>query len=1202
MERLSSTPFEVLKAPLAGITLIEASAGTGKTKTMTDLYVRCIVQTAHQVRQLLVVTFTTAATAELRARIRQRLVEAYQAISGQPSADAFLQQLCALAPNREVALQRLDHALQGFDEAAISTIHGFCQRVLGDWAFEHGAPFGQTILPDESALLQDIVDDFWRNRLYNASPLFARYVLDSGATPEQLLKMIRPYVGKPDLQVVPPARAASGTTLAHLETAFAMAYGETHALWYSVAPEVEELLRTAPGLNRNSYRLSSIPGWRADMDTYLVLETPNAQLCPSFERFTTSRLARAVRKGAQPPAHPFFDTCQALALAQAPLQLSYQQQLHALKVDLLAYCQRELGLRKRRQHLLSYDDLLVHVEHALAGRHGLALAEALRRRYPVALIDEFQDTDPVQYRIFQHIYHGTGAPVYFVGDPKQAIYSFRGADVFAYLQASRNANQHYTLEKNWRADPALIKAVNTLFSTTPHPFLLADIPFREVQPALQDRAGVMVQGQAVSQLRIWCLEGEANAPAVPKYQAEALAARATAAEIARLLTLAAHGEAHLGSRPLAGGDIAVLVRTHHQGRCIQEALLRLRVPSVQIGQDNVFASQEALEVERVLRAVAQPGNASLLRSALATVLLGATGESLAALHDDEPRWEERLNTFQAYHRVWREDGFARLWRTLVASEQVERRLLGFQGGERRLTNLRHLAELLQAAADRQRTGMAGLLTWLAERRQAHTGEESAEQLRLESDADLVQVVTIHKSKGLEYALVFCPFLWSGGLRMQQADTLAFHHPDQDDAALLDLGSTALEASRGYASREEMAENLRLLYVALTRARHGCYLAWGAIHDLGTSPLAWLLHQPASAAGPLTLEALEAHVKGRSAADLRGDLARCAAQSQGSIVLAPLPTHAGEPYQPATLAAPTYAARAFPGPWRRPWGVTSFSALAAGMHAAVDLPDYDALTRPRVSEPATLDVQSIFTLPRGVRAGRCFHAILERLDFTVDDRKALESLVADCLATHGFDATWLPVVADTIERVVTTPLDPTGRLTLRQVPRTRRLNELEFHYPIAALTCDGLQRLLQAHGVAVTLRRADLERLVFAPARGYMKGFIDLVFEADGRYYLADYKSHWLGPTVEAYHPEILRQVMVREMYYLQYLLYTLAVHRYLQLRLPGYDYDTHCGGVFYLFVRGMDPAFPTCGIFHDRPTRHLVEALDVSLATGAGRS
>jgi exodeoxyribonuclease V beta subunit len=620
------------------------------------------------------------------------------------------------------------------------------------------------------------------------------------------------------------------------------------------------------------------------------------------------------------------------------------------------------------------------------------------------------------------------------------------------------------------------------------------------------------------------------------------------------------------------------------------------VASVQLGQDNVFDSWEALELERVLRAVAQPGSESLVRSALATVMLGVTGEHLAELRDDEQAWEERVATFQEYHRLWREAGFARMLRTLISQEQVDRRLLGFQDGERRLTNLLHLAELLQVAADRQRTGMTGLLKWLAERRQTHAVEDEEAQLRLESDEHLVKIVTIHKSKGLEYPIVFCPFLWSGRLWSLKDSTLAFHHPDDGYHPVLDLGSLRLEDSRVHACREEVAENLRILYVALTRAKHCCYLVWGAIRDSGTSPLAWLLHQPEGGDDALTIEAVEAHVHGRSAVELRHDVERRVALANGGIRIEPLPTDPGEPYQPLSCAEPVLVARRFPRPIRARWRMTSFSSLAADSWA--ELPDYDAITRPLVPEPHTPELRTIYTFPRGVRAGRCLHAMFERLDFTQRERSVRDGLVAQCLVEHGFDVLWVPVVADMVERVLTAPLNETGVLSLQKIPSDRRLTELEFSYPVAGLTCEGLQRILQAYGFAVAAVGEAIERLSFAPTRGYMKGFIDLVFEADGRYYLVDYKSNWLGSTAEAYQREALHQVIAREMYYVQYLIYTLAVHRYLRLRLPGYDYDTHFGGVLYLFVRGVDPAFPTCGIFYDRPAPNLIAALDTYLTTG----
>jgi exodeoxyribonuclease V beta subunit len=1199
---MDGQPLQVCEAPLSGISLIEASAGTGKTRTITDLYVRLILETARQVNQILVVTFTVAATAELRDRLRRRLVAAYEAFRGLATEDEFCRQLLRSYPHRQVALQRLDDAMQGFDEAAVYTIHGFCERVLADRAFESGMPFTSDILPDERELLQEVVDDFWRRELYNASPLFVGYLLDAGWSPEQFLAVIRQHVGKSYLRLVrpePDAKASGEGSGTRIETAFVEAYQEVRAGWQTSAADVEQLLMTSQALNRNRYRPGSIPKWTALLGDYLALETPHPTLCDSFDRFTTRGLAQAVKKGQQPPRHDFFTLCDRLASAHDQLTSSYAKQLQTLEVALFDYCQRELRQRKRRRQLLSYDDLLVNLDQALAGGRGQELATAIRNRFTAALIDEFQDTDPVQYRIFRRIYHGTDAAVFFVGDPKQAIYSFRGADIFAYFRASRDTERRYTLEVNRRSDADLIRAVNTLFKAARRPFLFDDITFRPVRPAPHRSDGFTENGSRISQLRVWFLDGEDNQK-VSRSDAEALATQATAAEIARLLNLGARGEAHIGDRPLEGGDIAVLVRSHRQGRRIRDELQRRRVSSVQLGQDNVFASWEAMELERVLGAVANPADESLLRGALATVMCGATGERIHGFYEDEQAWEDRVTTFHEYHRLWRAHGFARMFRSLVSREQIERRLLAFQDGERRLTNLMHLAELLQAAADRQRTGMEGLLKWLAERRRTEAAEDEEAQLRLESDEHLVKIVTIHKSKGLEYPLVFCPFLWSEGRKRGQHEPLVFHDPDDAYQAVLDLSSESPAAWQTQARTERCAENLRLLYVALTRARHCCYIVWGAIRDVGTSSLAWLLHQPEEAAADLTMDAVAAHVNSRCAADLWTDLQRWAAQANGGIRLEPLPTDTEASYQPPSRTDPPLAARRFPWPLGNRWRVTSFSALASG--TGVELPDYDAAAPSSALAPQPPELRTVFTFPRGVRAGRCLHAIFERLDFTRQDRDGLEALVERCLVEHGFEADWTPVIGDMVQRVLATPLDEARCLALGDIPADRRLVELEFYYPLTELTCQGLYRLLAAHGGAAGLHHDDIEPVAFAPLRGYMKGFIDLVFEAHGRFYVADYKSNWLGGTVESYRPESLRQVMRREAYYLQYLIYTLAAHRYLRLRLPAYDYDTHFGGVFYLFIRGMDPDCPDCGIFRDRPSKRLVEALDAYLDTGSSES
>ncbi len=332
-----------------------------------------------------------------------------------------------------------------------------------------------------------------------------------------------------------------------------------------------------------------------------------------------------------------------------------------------------------------------------------------------------------------------------------------------------------------------------------------------------------------------------------------------------------------------------------------------------------------------------------------------------------------------------------------------------------------------------------------------------------------------------------------------------------------------------------------------------------------------------------------------------DLEALAARADGAISVERLAEPAGEPFRPVVAAGPKLAARPFPGTIRERWSITSFTALAMGQEP--ELPDYDAVTLAGPIEPAGsagTDQEGIFVFPRGARPGACLHAILERVDFTALERGALESLVQRTLADYGLGTHWTPTVADTVERVCATALDEGTGLRLQDVPASRRLNELEFYYPVAGLSARTLRELLLAHGFAPHGPiREQIEALTFAPARGYMKGFIDLVFEAEGRFYLADYKSNWLGPEPAAYGAEHLAAAMARESYFLQYLIYTVALHRYLRQRVPGYDYERHFGGVFYLFLRGMDPARGSaCGIFEDRPAQALIEALDAYLATG----
>ena len=1177
-------PMNLYSTPLCGLNLIEASAGTGKTYTISGLYLRLIAELGLPVERILVVTYTKAATAELRDRIRRKLVETRLALTQQAEEEAFRSSLQLSGIERELALKRLRHAILGFDRAAIFTIHGFCQRVLMNSAFVGGLPFETELLPEQTALVQEVVDDFWRLHIQQLSPGMLDYLMEQGCTPDSLAQLLRGKLGKPYVEL---RGCAEPVGLSDLESEFMAVFRETRTQWLEAGESIGRLLLENTGLNGNRYRKKSMPGWLSAMDQYLA-ELPGHWF-DAFAKFCTGTLTDSVKKAGAAPVHPFFDSCQRLLELRIGLIEAYRCKQVALLHRLILYSDAELSRRKSELRVQSYDDLLLNLQQALEGDGGEALGAGIRRDYGAALIDEFQDTDPLQYAIFSKIYLAGDAPVFLVGDPKQAIYSFRGADIFAYLRAAGDARARYSLSQNWRSTAELLNGINNLFNQAHRSFIYSDILYSHVAAAESGQPLLVEDGAEDGALRIGLIEGNPTSE-----QALELSVDCAAREVHRLLRLGAEGSLRIGDRAVAGGDIALLVRTHKQGALIKQALRRLGINSVQNSQEDVFHTPTALQLERLLKAVLEPAREGLVRAALTTDIMGISGNRLAALEDAQ--LEGLMALFQDYHRLWREQGFMRMFRQLLSEQSVLIRLLQLEQGERGLTDLMHLAELLHQREREGRPGMELLLAWFKRQRQTEIAESEASQLRLESDDQLVQIITIHKSKGLEYPIVFYPFGWDAGTREIGAGTpYAFHDPQADWRPVLDLGSPQWERDRGLAQTEAMAESVRLLYVALTRARYRCYLYWGNVKGAGRSPLAWLLHPPAEPWGDDLMVATAGHFSTLGDQAIRTRVEQLAHSSSGavSVHLCSVEAAVASVERIERHELPVLKARQF---HRRLAGVrrlTSFSALSGG-HASAELPDHDRIDQPDESAREAMPSRTIFNFPRGARAGSCLHAVFERIDFVHCSRGGLEAVAAQQLAAHGIDAEWLNVVCDMVERVLATPLDQHGEILLSQVSGERRLVEMEFYYPLDPISGAGLSRLLLQQGFAGDegLKRS-IERLDFSNVRGFMKGFIDLVFESGGRFYLLDYKSNWLGGQLSDYCRPQMAQAMVRESYYLQYLFYTLALHRYLRKRIPGYSYESHFGAVIYLFLRGADPLAGTgTGVYRERPEASLIEAVD----------
>ena len=1153
-------PYNAIQTPLAdGITLIEASAGTGKTWSIAALYLRLVLEERIPVTAILAVTYTVAATSELRDRIRTRLRNALQALRAGDETDEVVGRYLGDGRSRSDGIRDLELAVQSFDEARIFTIHGFCQRILQDHAFESGARYGCEIVTDSRALLEEIANDFWRIQFHNAPAHFAALALARGESPDAWLDLLQRTRNHPDLRILPEPEAVSRETLvAALEAALDSVIQE----WRADEAEITNILRTDDALQRSEKTFRSDRLERLLAALGRLGEDPDLpcdeECIEAIQSFCEDGLADAVKSGRTPPGHPFFAACQAFCHEA-------ERRFRALTHEFLRYAADELPRRKLLRNALTFDDLLTLVYRAL-NEEGNGLTDAVGGAYRAALIDEFQDTDPLQYSIFTRLFDAPDRRLFFIGDPKQSIYGFRGADVFTYLQAANSAAHRFTLGQNWRSVPALLDGFNALFTRRPDPFVFEKIEYPTVRAALP----APKPPASLPPLRFHYLLApvEEGKPA-PFSQDEASrqSAEATAREIA--------------ARRDKRGRIAVLVRKHWQAETMQIALRRHGVRAVLHTEASVFHTGEAADLQRLLEAVLAPADPARLHAALLTPALGLDANAVATLAPEVHR--EWLERFLEWRDLWRNGCFAATFRRVLGGHDVRRRFMERPGGERRLTDLLHLAELLHEAETTRRLTPEALIEWLGEQRAATRPPSESAQLRLESDGDAVTIVTVHKSKGLEYDVVFCPFAWLAA-DSPKRQTVQFH--DEQGRMTLDLRGKAGADDDHIArhKREALAEEVRLLYVAVTRARHECVVFAGDIRGMTDSALAHLLN--AGEGGPLE------------------EFERLASEYPEAVACSTFePCDDPETAPPLTETTPEpgsdLSARIFPAAPAYPIYLTSFSALTAGgtgeaFHTeAADPPERDrALESRPPAEPIPTPGQTpsddaVFRFERGTRAGDFFHDVLEHLDFTTPG--SIEECVGGRLTAHGFSRSqWTKPITAKVRDVLEVELAPGLRLS--SIEKSNRLSELEFSCRLKALRPDDLRTIFAGHDTPA-LDATDLGRLRFAPVEGFLRGFIDLVFCHDGRYYLADWKSNWLGDNPAAYDEPGVAACMREHRYTLQAHLYVLALDRFLAQRLPEYDYERHFGGLFYIFLRGVDPNWPARAIFRDRPSLALVNRL-----------
>ena len=1194
-------PLNPITLPLNQISLIEASAGTGKTYTIGSLYLRLLLKAGENnfsrplnVEEILVVTFTEMATEELKKKIRERITDAIDkltAFAETQDKSAFKNDefLTALCDNLNIfeAIHRLKLAEQNMDLAAIYTIHGFCRRMLMQYAFHSGIHFNLELIKDQSDLLVRFANEFWREHFYPLPFEMADFIANELGSPDYVLSLLESDLGKNLIVDLKNQQALSISITEFLHQYLGEYFKDIKALkdfWLESAGKISELITEelnkdyAKGepksLSRRSYNTSrlakwidQVNAWANDPRDYVLNET-------LMSYFTQSALGEKGEEGASPFIAPIFTELEERANALMSPDLLRRVILYHYRQGL----QQKLLDYKLNHQEKSFDDLLRLFCEALQGPQGNELAEMICFQYPFAMIDEFQDTDSQQYAIFSKIYRDNpekNTGFIMIGDPKQAIYRFRGADIFTYLKASDEAQSRFELTKNYRSEKHLVDGVNALFDFPQSPFIYQNINFTAVD-SRDDHLRFYLNGKVEPAYRFYLTESDK----VNKTEM----AKICAISIQHWLKSAAENQAVFQNedtcKTLQAANIAVLVKNRYEAADVIQELQKLGIASVYLSdQSSVFDSHVAVELLRILKACLNVAEHPIL-NAIATALFGLNAADIHQIQQNEADWQRWADSFAQYQQTWQRQGILVMLHQILLEQGISERLLSQATGERDLTDFLHLAEILQQAATLHESE-AALLSWFEKQIQGEGRQEA--QIRLESERQLVKIVSIHKSKGLEYDLVWLPFL-AVPSKIPTAGDMNVYYSKERDETLWDMENRNLNALY----EETFAEELRLLYVALTRAKYQMAFALPAQFDKKWNALHYVLSQ-----GEIGKEIALSAPK-----DTETLLQAFKEKMRDNVEICTKPNLEAFPALSTNTKNDELKAAEFTGNIEQDWRITSFTSIeqghrrqyyfteSAGKKHAVfdDAKDYDSQNAIEISTALLSENESsILDLPRGKQVGTALHRHFENCYFsdlanTEEIDKLRQSLQLDETLTEPLQ-NWL-------QQISHTPLSNEIGIALADLANKDCIKEMPFYLAIREhFDVEAFNRALKAH------HHLSSEPLQFEKIQGMVRGSIDLVFRHNGKYYLVDYKSNFLGSTLADYNQEALKKEMLHSHYDWQYLIYTLALHRYLQSVVPHYDYARDFGGVFYLFLRGMNGE-PQSGVFYDRPSVELITELD----------
>lgn len=1207
---------------LQGKHLIEASAGTGKTHNITRIFLRLLLERELPIEQILVMTFTKDATEEIRGRIDDFIRESLHSWDSLIVNDDYFKSLSANLAKKNIGSRevkaRLSQALLYIDEAAIFTIHGFCKRVLNQYAFASGISFNAQMETDTQDITLEACQDWYR--------VLALETENNG----QAFKLVTEFWPEPSSFINQFSKALTTQNVLNVQDPEnigvefkALVEQAIASLNAHKAMLTESLIEVKKGVEREKRQqeLDVLLNWLATLSANVM-----GQHGKMPDAFIDGR--RYARSKVKSELIEIFTAVNVVKKQHPDLakQLNRAQALLVVRKGIY-HIRAEIMRKKLQANVMGFDDLISTLNDCLTHESAQVLANSIFAQFPVALIDEFQDTDPQQFSILKAIYyHQPNAALYMIGDPKQAIYGFRGGDIFAYLSARNDCDYQWLMATNWRSSAAMITGYNRLFygnklSDDAVDVFGYNIPYLPVNASPKAHEKVFSDSEFNAlQFVHFNVESETKSKdgkeKAVKQSYRANMAAWCANEIVRLLACP--------QLSMASGDIALLVRDGTEAAAIKYALNACGLASVFMSnRANLLQSGETKHLLQVLKGILFLENDRLYTAALASPLMGFNREKLLQLQHDEQQWQQLKISFEKLRNEWQFKGFISMALQLMHQHfhldvsDTDKHSTN-NNADRILTNLLHLFELLQGASQRHRQPQE-LLFWFEQQSQIDNPEVEAE-LRLESDENLIRIITQHGSKGMEYPVVFVPFATrhKDPLKFGNRNVTFIEYHDENGALHHSLDGS--EEARTRMAAEAYAEAIRLLYVAVTRAEKRCYILSTAFEHYEKSPLGKTL-------------------KWSTDTDISSSLQQLAQDNPEEIALEVLDNYLPEEssFEERLVTKgnteqhiePEVAK--FNGRIERDWWLSSFSALSKNLrHNGVSAPDRDNQEVALVDEqdnsynPLLNNSKALrFSLTKGAQTGNLLHDILEQTDFSAPDWQkschwplvkygAIDGETGNTIANSADGASsgasgenellqpnhGQELLVQWLDEVLQTPLRANSSLSLAQLAPADTLRETEFYYPMRSASSSELTKLLTEHrnnNISSNIARKHQVHLPsYQQLKGMMHGFIDLIFQADGKYYVCDYKSSHLGDQYSDYNDLAMRHNIEKNHYDLQYLIYALALHRHLKYALADYDPEQHFGGIYYLYLRGMSSQTDQqdCGVYYRQITLAELAQLD----------